>query len=61
MTERRQGRRRVYRLNGSPIRPVYDWSSQYVEFWSQRLDNLGAYLDTQQNMRPDPNRDGGHV
>src|SRR5882724_8834441 len=41
---REDGRQRLYRLNGSPLKPIYDWVSGYERTWSQRLDRLEAVL-----------------
>ena len=43
--ERRDGRRRIYRLNPAGLREVYDWAAHYERFWSGKLDALGAWLD----------------
>ena len=42
---RRQGRRRVYRLRAEALVGVYDWVARYERFWSVRFDRLGAMLD----------------
>jgi DNA-binding transcriptional ArsR family regulator len=42
---RRDGRRRLYRLRPAPLREVYDWAAHYQRFWTDRLDRLGAFLD----------------
>ncbi len=39
------GRERIYRLNAVLLQAVYDWVSHYEEFWTDRLDALGKYLD----------------
>jgi DNA-binding transcriptional ArsR family regulator len=41
---RGDGRRRIYRLNGRPLRPIYDWVKNYEQSWSQRFDRLDAVL-----------------
>ena len=33
----RQGKRRVYSLNGEELRPVYDWVKTYERFWDHQL------------------------
>jgi DNA-binding transcriptional ArsR family regulator len=38
------GRQRLYRLNGQPLRPIYDWVRGYEESWSRRFDRLDAVL-----------------
>jgi DNA-binding transcriptional ArsR family regulator len=42
---RRQGRRRLYRLDAAPLREVARWVSHYERFWSERLDSLQAFFD----------------
>ncbi len=42
---RKDGRRRVYRIEAEPLREVYDWVSHYERFWDEKLDALGRYLD----------------
>ena len=37
---REDGRRRLYRLNGRPLRPIYEWVRAYEQTWSRRLDLL---------------------
>jgi DNA-binding transcriptional ArsR family regulator len=41
---RGDGRRRMYRLNGRPLRPIYDWVKNYEQSWSERFDRLDAVL-----------------
>ncbi len=45
VSERRQGRQRLYRIDGAPLREVADWLAFYERFWRGRLDRLGRYLD----------------
>ena len=42
---REQGRQRVYRLNGQPLKPIHDWVTAYEEAWSDRFEALDAVLD----------------
>ena len=37
---REDGRQRLYRLNGRPLKPIHDWVQSYEESWNQRLDAL---------------------
>ena len=41
---RHEGRRRLYRLNATPLRDVARWVSHYERFWSVRLDRLQAFF-----------------
>ena len=45
VTERKEGRYRVYRVNAVQLKPVKDWVVQFEEYWRNRLDRLGDYLD----------------
>ena len=42
---RDQGRRRLYRLNGTALKPIHDWVSGFEQTWSERFDELDAVLD----------------
>jgi DNA-binding transcriptional ArsR family regulator len=37
--------RRVYELNGAPLRELDTWLDPYRRFWSERLDALERHLD----------------
>jgi DNA-binding transcriptional ArsR family regulator len=41
---RDEGRRRLYRLNGQVLKPMYDWVKNYERTWSERFDALDAVL-----------------
>jgi DNA-binding transcriptional ArsR family regulator len=43
--ERREGRRRIYRLNPRPLKRVHAWVAAYERFWRRRLDALEDYLE----------------
>jgi|SRR4249920_4165016 DNA-binding transcriptional ArsR family regulator len=42
---RDEGRQRMYRLNGRPLKPIHDWVKNYEQSWSQRFDRLDAVLE----------------
>jgi DNA-binding transcriptional ArsR family regulator len=42
---RDQGRQRMYRVNGHPLKPIHDWVKTYEESWSQRFDRLDVVLE----------------
>jgi hypothetical protein len=50
------GRRRMYRLNGYPLKPIHDWVKNYEQSWSQRFDGLDAVLA---ELREKEQGDGG--
>ena len=41
---RSDGGQRKYRLNGRPLRPIYDWVKNYEQSWSRRFGELDAVL-----------------
>ena len=41
---RTDGRQRMYRLNGRPLQPIYDWVKNYEQSWSRRFGELDAVL-----------------
>jgi hypothetical protein len=47
VTQRRDGRRRLYRVNPEPLREIVDWVEHYRRFWDDKLAALGDYLDVQ--------------
>lgn len=45
ITQRPQGRERLYRLNPAPLREVDDWLAHYRTFWTDALDRLEQHLE----------------
>jgi DNA-binding transcriptional ArsR family regulator len=43
---KKEGRRRLYRLNATPLRELYDWAEHFARFWPEKLSALGTYLET---------------
>jgi DNA-binding transcriptional ArsR family regulator len=41
----KRGRQRLYRLDSSALKVVFDWTQYYEEFWNERLSRLGEVLD----------------
>ena len=42
VSERRDGRQRVYKMNGEMLRAVHDWVRQFEHFWQHQLDRVKA-------------------
>ena len=42
---RDEGRQRMYRVNGRPLKPIHDWVKNFEESWSQRFDRLDVVLE----------------
>ncbi len=42
---REEGRQRMYRLNGQPLKPIHDWVSSYEQAWTERFEALDELLE----------------
>lgn len=54
---RDEGRRRLYRLNGRPLKPIHDWVKNYERTWSERFDLLDTVLT---ELKENDEGDGGN-
>lgn len=45
VSERKNGRFRVYRVEARQLEPVKEWVTQFDRYWNNSLDNLGEYLE----------------
>jgi DNA-binding transcriptional ArsR family regulator len=41
---RKEGRRRLYRLEPARFGPLHEWLAKYEQAWNDRLDRLDDYL-----------------
>ena len=39
-----EGRRRLYRLDPAPLRPLHEWMATYEQIMNERLDRMDDYL-----------------
>ena len=42
---RKQGRLRLYDIEAAALQQVFDWVSHFEQYWDEKLDDLGDYLD----------------
>ncbi len=42
--DRREGRRRLYRLDARGLRPLHEWTGGFERFWNASFDRLDAYV-----------------
>ena len=49
VSERREGRQRLYRVNAEQLKPIYDWVAPFERYWSERFDRLDEVLQEMQN------------
>ena len=52
---RDEGRQRIYRLNGDPLKPIHDWVKSYELSWTQRFELLDIVLEA---LKQKEERDG---
>ena len=45
VSERKEGRYRVYKVNADQLKPIQDWVIQFEQFWTNSLDHLEDYLN----------------
>jgi DNA-binding transcriptional ArsR family regulator len=46
VSERRMGRRRMYRVNAGQLKPIHDWVTPFEQYWSESFDRLDKVLRT---------------
>jgi DNA-binding transcriptional ArsR family regulator len=44
---RRDGRQRLYRLNGEKLKPIHDWVKTFERFWRHQLASIKARAEQQ--------------
>jgi DNA-binding transcriptional ArsR family regulator len=52
VSERRDGRQRLYQLHAKPLRAVVSWVDEFESLWNARFDALARYLDRKHGRRP---------
>jgi DNA-binding transcriptional ArsR family regulator len=50
---RDEGRQRMYRLNGQPLKPIHDWVKRYERTWNERFEALDELLDELKEQEDD--------
>ena len=48
----REGRNNNYVLRADRLTQVYEWLRKYEKFWSERMSDLGTYLDREAAKLP---------
>lgn len=49
VSERKEGRYCVYKLNADQLKPIHEWVFQFTQYWSNSLDHLEDYLNEVQS------------
>ncbi len=55
---REDGRQRLYRVDGRPLKPIHTWVKHYERAWNERFDALDEVLD--ELKREDDSNDASH-
>ena len=55
---RDDGRRRLYRLNGHPLKPIHDWVSNFERTWEERFEALDDLLEELKDKEQEDDRSG---
>ena len=56
---RDDGRRRLYRLDAVPLKPIHDWVRGFEQLWSERFDRMDVVLEElMEAEKDDEQRDG---
>ena len=51
VTETREGRNRIYKLNAEPLRDLEKWLEHYRRFWTLNLLSLKTHLESKERGR----------
>jgi DNA-binding transcriptional ArsR family regulator len=53
---RRDGRRKLYRVNGERLKPIYDWAATFESIWQRQLDRIKALAESKAKDESKPPR-----
>ena len=51
VTVRRDGRRALYRTDADALRPVYEWSSLFAQYWRRQLSRIKEHAERKSSHR----------
>ncbi len=57
VSERQQGRQRLYRANAEKLKPIQDWVNRFEQLWVERFDRLDEYLKQMQTEQEETNHE----
>lgn len=55
VTVTRNGQMRMYRLNGSNLKPVHDWAKTFERYWSHQIDRIKERAEQKMRQREQGN------
>jgi DNA-binding transcriptional ArsR family regulator len=51
VTVRRDGRRALYRTDADALRPVYEWSGSFAQYWRRQLSRIKEHAERKSSHR----------
>jgi DNA-binding transcriptional ArsR family regulator len=55
---RDEGRQRMYRLNGRPLKPIHEWVKHYQQTWTERFRVMDQVLEELKEKEQGDHDDG---
>lgn len=53
VSERKEGRQRIYSVNADRLKPIQIWIAQFEKYWNKQFDQLDNYLTDLQTKGAD--------
>jgi DNA-binding transcriptional ArsR family regulator len=53
---RKQGKQRMYQLNGENLKPIHEWVKTYERFWQHQLDRIKQRAEEKSRKFGIPNK-----
>ena len=50
VSEKKEGRCRIYRIQPNELRPIQEWIHQFDKYWGGTMEQLDVYLTKIQNL-----------
>jgi DNA-binding transcriptional ArsR family regulator len=49
---RREGRQRLYSVDATQLKPIYDWAKTFEKFWTRQLDRIKERAEREARENP---------
>lgn len=59
VSDRREGKQRLYALDAGGLRAVHEWTGGFERFWSESFDRLDAYVQELRSGKTETGADDG--
>jgi DNA-binding transcriptional ArsR family regulator len=51
---RREGRRKLYRVDAAKLKPIHAWTASFEQYWQTQLDKIKARAEAKAKESPKP-------